>query len=103
MKATTIAIALACMLLLGACTRYHVKRADGAEVSVWSNREFKNLSVEYTSPQGATFKASAGEVNNGPSPWEQLGIDVLRDRAGLPAKTQPAPIGFAAPEPEPEQ
>lgn len=92
--------ALAALLLAG-CTQYHVKRADGTELSVTSMREFPDgITIEYTSPQGASLKVDAGSVRNKPSPLEEFAAQLLARYVQVPA---PAPLPAPAPTPAPEE
>lgn len=59
-----VAMVVATMTMTG-CTRYHVKRSDGTELSVISSREFPNgLKVKYQGDNGTGLEIEAGSVQN---------------------------------------
>src|SRR5688500_15142043 len=76
--ARLVLIAIATLLLSGCFTRYHYKSADGAEVSIVSNREFPDgLLVEAKTAAGVELKVDAGSVKTHESEAATGAIEAL--------------------------
>ena len=65
--AATVIISIILVSSTG-CTRYHVKRSDGTELSVLSSREFPNgIKVKYQGENGTGLEIDAGSVQSSSS------------------------------------